>query len=222
MISKTTIKFLKNLSENNYREWFHEHRDEYQTAKKEFEEVISLLLSGICKFDKQLVGVTPKDSIFRINRDIRFSHDKSPYKSNFGGYMVRGGRKSPYAGYYLHIEPGTYFLSGGLYIPQPPVLKEVRNFIYDYTDEFLTIINDKKFKKHFGAVEGDRIQTVPKGFPKDFEHLDLLRFKSYNVSKLLSNDDLTKKDFIERSLEVFQAMKPFNDFLNRAVDESRK
>lgn len=222
MIDKSIINFLKELKRHNDREWFMKNKPGYEAAKKEFEHFVNRLIQGITRFDKDIAMVNAKDSVFRIFRDIRFSKDKSPYKENFGAYVVKGGRRSGYAGYYLHIEPGNSFLAGGVYMPPSPVLKSIRQEIFDHIDEFNDIIQNKKFKTHFTELMGEKLVSSPRGFPPGFEYIELLKHKHYSVWKQIQNEVLRKAEFLEYLLEMYAIMKPFNDFLNRAIDFSRE
>jgi uncharacterized protein (TIGR02453 family) len=135
MVKKTTLEFLSDLTDNNQREWFEANKKRYEAAKKDVAALVGELISGITSFDGNLAGLEAKDTLFRIFRDVRFSHDKSPYKNNMGAWMARGGRKSLFAGYYLHIEAGDKsFLAGGSYMPEAPVLKAIREAV-DYQPE---------------------------------------------------------------------------------------
>ena len=187
--------------------------------KQAFELYVLEVMGEIQKFDREAVNTAPKDCIFRIFRDIRFSKDKTPYKSNFGAYIARGGRKSPMAGYYLHIEPGTSMLAGGIYMPQPDVLKAIRTEIYHNIEEFKSILNDPKFRRHFTAIEAPRLSRPPKGFPADFPDISLLQYQYYSVAKMESDSAVIKPGFINEVSEVFRAMMPFNRFLNEAIKE---
>jgi len=219
MIDKTVFSFLKDLKKNNNREWFDENRERYQEARQAFELFISMVMGEIKKFDKEAVNVEPKDCIFRIFRDIRFSKDKTPYKTNFGAYIVRGGRKGSLAGYYLHIEPGASMLAGGVYMPQPDVLKAIRNEIYNNADEFKAILQNPTFRKHFGEIDAPRLSRPPKGFPPDFKDISLLQYQYYTITKSESDSAVVKSDYINEIREVFRAMVPFNRFLNEAIKE---
>lgn len=219
---ENSLKFLKALKKNNSKEWFDRNRKQYETAKAEFSGLISGLLADVAGFDKEIKFLSAKDCIFRINRDVRFSNDKSPYKTNFGGFIVRDGKKSSYAGYYVHIEPGGSFAGGGVYMPQPDVLKAVRQDIYDNTDAFKKIIRQKLFKNYFGEISGSKTTLAPKGFPKDFPDLDLLKFKDYTVIRNFRDEDVLHKNFTEEVKLTFQAMVPFNHFVNKAVAYMRE
>lgn len=219
MLSKDLLLFLKDLKENNYKEWFHENKPRYQKLKKEFEQFIALVIADISQFDKSIHNLEPKKCIFRINRDIRFSKDKSPYKTNFGGFIVPGGKKSGNAGYYIHIEPGNCFLAGGVYSPPGDILKAVRTEIYENTEDFKKIINDKNFKKHFKELmTEDMLKTAPKGFPKDFEDIDLLKYKHYTVAKSISDDVVTSEKYANEISETFKALFTFNNFINEGIN----
>ena len=219
MLSKDVLQFLSDLKENNYKEWFHENKPTYQKVKKEFEQFIAHIIADIAQFDDSVKTLEPKHCIFRINRDIRFSKDKSPYKTNFGGFIVPGGKNAGYAGYYLHIEPGNCFLAGGIYMPPADRLKAVRTEIYENTEDFKKIINDKNFKNHFKEITNeDKLKTAPKGFPKDFEDIDLLRNKHYTVMKPVSDKMIISEKFADEIHETFKALYPFNSFINEGID----
>lgn len=219
MLSKNIIQFLSDLKENNYKEWFHENKTQYQKAKKEFEQFVAITIAKIAQFDNSVQNLEPKHCMFRINRDIRFSKDKSPYKTNFGSFIVPGGKKSGNAGYYIHIEPGNCFLAGGVYSPAPDILKAVRTEIYDNNEDFKNIINDKNFKKHFKELmTEDMLKTAPKGFPKDFEDIDLLKYKHYTVAKNISDNVISSEKFIDEIQETFKALYPFNRFINDGIN----
>lgn len=221
MLSTQTLHFLSELKHNNNREWFHENKPRYEEAKKEFEGFIDLMINKISNFDNQVAGLLPKNCIFRIYRDIRFSRDKTPYKPNFGGFMAKGGRKSIYAGYYIHIEDNGSFLAGGLYNPPSAALKEVRNEIMNRTNEFKEIINTKNFKKYFEEIKGDKLKLAPKGFPKDFDDIELLKFKSYIVIHNINNEQVVKSDFPDYATKIFQEMYPLNSFFNQILEAVR-
>jgi len=219
MLSKNLLQFLSDLKENNYKEWFHENKPTYQVVKKEFEQFLAHSIASIAQFDKSVNNLEPKQCVFRINRDIRFSNDKSPYKTNFGGFIVPGGKKAGNAGYYIHIEPDNCFLAGGIYMPAPDKLKAVRTEIFENTDDFKKIINNKKFKSSFtGILSDDKLKTAPKGFPKDFEDIDLLRYKHYIVSKTINEDLVTSDKFLDEINNVFKTLHPFNSFINEAIN----
>ncbi|HKL07291.1 MAG TPA: DUF2461 domain-containing protein, partial [Bacteroidales bacterium] len=157
MISKNLFTFLRELRHNNHKEWFYEHKPIYQILRKQFEQLIAQTILAIAQFDDSVKTIEPKQCIFRINRDIRFSKDKSPYKNNFGAFIAPGGRNSGLAGYYIHLEPDNCLLAGGIYMPPPDRLKAVRTEIFENTEEFKKIIHHKNFKKHFGKIISDKM-----------------------------------------------------------------
>ena len=213
-----SLSFLKDLKNNNNREWFQSSRERYEEARQEFLAFLENIVNELGLMDPELGRVDYRSTVFRINRDIRFSKDKSPYKTNFGAFIVKGSKKSGNAGYYFHLEPGNSFAGGGIYHPMPEVLKKIRNEIYENAGEFIEIIRDKEFNDVFGDLwEGDMLKTPPKGFPGDFEYIGLLRYRSYTVwrdfdDKLILGDRLT-----EETLKIFGLLVPFNRFINFGI-----
>lgn len=218
MISKDTLAFLEELKLNNDKDWFDANRKRYQTAKKDVEGFLVKLIASLAEFDSGLIDLKPKECVFRIFRDVRFSKDKRPYKTNMGAYMSRGGRKSPYAGYYLHIEPGNNFLAAGVWMPPGEVLKNIRQEIDYNADEFKAILNKPSFKKVFPTLEGEKLKTAPRDYPKDHPEIEFLKHKSYLVMTPLKDKDLTDKGFIDKATKLYQEAKPLNDFINRTFD----
>lgn len=214
---KKVIDFLSGLKLNNNREWFEANKKQYEAAKLEFEGLLNKLIPMIYKFDPEIGLLTAKDCVFRIYRDVRFSKDKSPYKTNMGGYINKGGRKGMYAGYYVHIEPGSSMLAGGIYMPPPDVLKKARQEVYYHSEEFKSILNGKEFKKVFRQMEEDKLSRPPKDFPADFKDVDLLKYKSYTVLHTVKDETLLGKDLMEYIASVFKVLHPFNRFINRGL-----
>jgi uncharacterized protein (TIGR02453 family) len=214
---KTVLEFLDKLKVNNTREWFEANRKQYVMAKTEFEKFLNGLIPAVFSFDPEIGSLTAKDCIFRIFRDVRFSKDKSPYKTNMGGFICKGGRKGAYAGYYVHIEPGNSMLAGGIYMPPPDILKKARQEIYFNADEFKGILNAKDFKRNFKVMEDDKLIRPPKDFPADFKDIDLLKYKSYTVFHAMTDEVVMSKNLPEYIAGVFKVMHPFNRFLNRGL-----
>ncbi len=213
------FNFLKELSANNNREWFNNHRDEYEKARLEFENLLSLVISRISLFDESVKNIQPKDCTYRIYRDTRFSLDKTPYKIHFGGYINAHGKKSDHCGYYIHLEPGKSMLAGGSICLPPKVLKAVRQSIYDNIDEYREIVEDPQFKQYFPVVGEDFLKTAPKGFPKDFEYINYLKCKEYTCTYHVTDDFFLSNDFLEQTELVFRQFKRFADFLNYTIDD---
>ncbi len=160
------IDYLKALQQNNNREWFQANKASYDQARVSFELFLTRVIAGITTFDTSIGVPVPKECIFRIYRDVRFSPNKLPYKNHFGAYIAQGGRKSMLPGYYIHLEPGASFAGGGMYQPDPVMLKKIRQEIYFNADEMLTIVNDAGFKKTFGALSAeDALKRPPRDFP---------------------------------------------------------
>jgi uncharacterized protein (TIGR02453 family) len=220
MLQTTTLQFLKNLKKNNNKPWFDDHRKEYENAKTDFHQLISAIIAGIGKFDAPLSALTAKDCTFRINRDVRFSKDKSPYKTNMGASFNMGGKKLQSAGYYFHVEPGKSFIGGGLYMPMPPLLAKVRQEIDYNFDDWKKIVENKTFATIFKkGVDGiDYLVRPPKGYEETNPAISYLKMKNFIVSKPLTDKDLVDKKLSNEILKTFKAMKPFINFLNRGME----
>lgn len=211
--------FLSDLRQNNHKDWMDQNKARYQQAKKEFENLVKILIDRIALFDENIAGIQPKNCIFRLNRDIRFSHDKRPYKENMGAFIAREGKKGVDGGYYIHIQPGQSMLAGGTYMPPADVLKKIRQEI-DYNPEPLVeFMNSQPFQKFFGGFAGEKLKTAPKGYSPDHPHIDLLNLKSLIVTHSLTDQQAIRNDFPDYALEVFKAMKPLNDYLKLAINE---
>lgn len=217
MSTTNILNYLKQLQVNNNREWFNENKSLFLEVKESFEQLTEGFIAQISAFDPRIKDLKAKDCVFRIYRDVRFGKDKSPYKTHFGAYINQGGRKGKTCGYYIHIEPDATMIAGGIYGPPADVLFEIRDAIYADTDEFKEIIHSEEFVAHFGEIEGDKLKRAPKGFPKDFEDIELLKHKSFICTKMLTNDELCSPTFVAETMTLFKAMKPFNDFFNRAI-----
>lgn len=218
---KEILAFLRELRENNNREWFNENKDRYVRLKKEFDVFTGVLIDKITLFDPEIRGLEVKDCVYRIYRDVRFSPDKSPYKTHFASYIAtKGGRNSRRGGYYIHIQPDGCFLSGGIYCPEPAVLKKLRQDVYDNVDEFKQILDNKEFKKDFSGLDNTNIlKNVPSPFPKDCPDGDLLKHKDYTVLSPKPDSFFETGDVLSKILTVFEKLYPFNRFLNYTIDE---
>ena len=222
MLKSSTLNFLKGLKKNNNKAWFDQHREKYEQAKEDYCGFIQKLIDYHGKADPGIKSLLSTQCMFRINRDIRFSKDKSPYKTNFGASITMGGKKSGFAGYYFHCEPGESFIGGGIWMPMPPALKKVRQEIDYAFEEFSKIIGSKKFKKVYGGIyreEGILLSKVPQGFEKDNPAAEYLKMKSYIALKSLSDVDLTSQKLFRQSTEAMETLYPLLQFLNKALKD---
>ncbi|KAA6328061.1 hypothetical protein EZS27_023003 [termite gut metagenome] len=221
MDTSLIFRFLKELTVNNNREWFNEHRDEYERVKREFEIFLSIIISRISLFDESIKGVQAKDCMYRIYRDTRFSADKTPYKTHIGGYINAKGKKSNYCGYYIHLEPGNCLLAGGSICIPPNLLKAIRQGIYDNIDEYISIVEDPAFKRYFSVVGENFLKTAPKGFPKDFKYLDYLKCKEYTCSYNVTEEFflISESEMFDKIEKAFRQLKRFADFVNCIIDD---
>jgi uncharacterized protein (TIGR02453 family) len=221
MLEPQTLKFLSQLKKNNNKPWFDAHRPQYEAARIDFSNFIQLLIDALQKSDTTITGITAKDSQFRINRDVRFSKDKRPYKDNFGAFIARGGKKSMYAGYYFHLAPGNSFIGGGLWQPEPANLKKVRQEIDYNWEEFQSIVKNKTFKKIFGDLykgEDMSLKRMPKGYAEDHPAISYLKLQSLIAEQKIADEELTKTTLHKKSLAAFQALQPLLNFINRSLE----
>jgi uncharacterized protein (TIGR02453 family) len=218
MNTQSILDFLSGLVQNNNREWMEANRSQYNQARAAFEEIVNHLIIEIAAFDSSAQGLVPKDCIFRLNRDIRFSKDKSPYKTHFGAYIAEGGKKSQSAGYYLHLEPNNNsLLAGGMYVPTGDSLKKIRQEVDYNPSELMKIVSDPMFMRYFDKIQGEKLKTSPKGYSPDHPNIEFLKLKSYTIVHSISDEWVTNRSFLQDSVDVFKAMVPLNGFLNVAV-----
>ncbi|MGL4368941.1 MAG: DUF2461 domain-containing protein [Spirochaetota bacterium] len=218
MIRKETFEFLEKLKKNNSREWFNANRELYNDAYWNISDLAFYLIGGIRSFDATVEGVEPKDCIFRLMRDTRFAADKTPYKTNFGIFIKQNGRRSPGAGYYLHIEPGNCLVSGGIYMPPSAQLSAIRAELARDPDTMRAILRNPALKKEFGFLTGETVKTAPRGYAKDHPALDLLKFKNYCVGRNLPDSAVITEKFPESCLRSFRVLRDFNQYLNRIMN----
>jgi uncharacterized protein (TIGR02453 family) len=222
MLQSFTLKFLKDLKKNNNKPWFDAHRKEYENAKIDFTNFIQSVIDTFSKKDVSLKNIVAKDCLFRINRDIRFSKDKSPYKTNFGASINKGGRKAfNSAGYYFHLEPGQCFVGGGLYMPMPDDLKKLRQEIDYNLSDFKKIISSKKFKSVYKDLDKSKeflLSRVPKGYEPDNPAAEYLKLKSFIAITNIKDATLTSKDLVKSAISAFEALAPLVHFINRGLD----
>jgi uncharacterized protein (TIGR02453 family) len=220
MLQPSTLKFLKSLKKNNNKPWFDAHRKDYESAKEDFSAFVQAVIDKHGKKDKTINQLKAKDCMFRINRDVRFSKDKSPYKTNMGAYINRGGKKSVFGGYYFHCEPGESFMGGGLWMPMPPELNKVRQEIDYNFNEFKKIVQSKKFKSIYKDLSRSVeyvLTRVPKGYEPTNPAAEYLKMKSFVALANLKDSDITSKNLISKTVEAFEALQPLVEFINEAV-----
>lgn len=222
MLQPSTLKFLKDLKKNNNREWFEKNRKSYEAAKADVVALTEAVIAQFGRKDESIAHLHAKDCMFRINRDVRFSKNKDPYKTNMGAYICSGGKKSPLAGYYIHIEPGACFMGGGSYMGEPDTLKKIRQEIDYNWDTFSRIVHGKKFKSLYGELdrsEGMSLSREPKGYEKGNPAIEYIKLKSWVGTTVLDDADLTAKDLVKKITAAFETLQPLVIFLNRAISE---
>lgn len=222
MLQPATLHFLKALKKNNSKEWFDKNRKSYEAAKADFALFVQEIINQFSKKEPSVSGLLAKNCMFRINRDVRFSKDKSPYKTNMGAYINSGGKKSILAGYYFHCEPGQAFMGGGLWMPMPPELSKIRQELdYNYAD-FKKVLNNKKFKSVYGDLSRSAEYTLvrlPKGYEAGNPAGEYLKLKSFVALATINNTDLTSKDLVKKTVAAFEALQPLVHFINHALAE---
>ncbi len=217
MLAKETLDFLKKLEKNNDREWFTANKKFFYDANNNVIAMTDLLIGLISKFDPTVVGLDPKSCTFRIYRDVRFSKDKSPYKTNLGAFIAPGGRKAMSPGYYFHVQPGMLFAAAGKHMPDASELLKIRNAVAANTKEFRKIVEAKKFADRFGALDGDRLSRPPKGFAADHEAIEYLKLKSFTVTEQFTEKDAVSTAYPKMLAESFKAAYPLIEFLRSAM-----
>lgn len=220
MLQKSTIQFLKQLKKNNNKPWFDAHRSEYEAARADYAAFIQKVIDTHGKKDPAIKHLVAKDCMFRINRDVRFSKDKSPYKTNFGASINQGGKQAVHsAGYYFHFEPGASFSGGGIWMPPADVLRNIRQEIDYNLGDFTKILQSRSFKSIYGGLDADKeykLSRVPKGYEPENPAADYLKFKSYIASVAISDEDLASPGLLKKIVRSFEALQPLIQFLNQA------
>lgn len=212
------LEFLAGLQANNSLDWMHAHKAQQQAAAADFEALVQALMGELALEDPAVAGLRPRDLVFRLNRDTRFSADKSPYKAAFRAHLGPAGRLPIPVGYYLHLEPGNSFLGGGLYAAQfPGATARIRQAIAESGQEFLQLVQEPFFAAHFELV-GEKLKKVPQGFDPALPQSDYLKYKSWALEYHLPDESLLDRPaFVRQAAEVFLRMRPFNQYLNRAL-----
>lgn len=217
-LTKKTFEFLKGIKLNNNRDWLEANRPLYEASKKEMETLTEAMLKEMLPFEPLFAATTPKSCLFRLNRDVRFSADKSPYKTAFGSYMSPNGKNAYHGGYYLHVEPGNCFVAAGVWMPQGETIAKIRQEIDYNADQLIKIIENKSFKANFSKIEGEQLKKAPKGYDPTHPAIDLLRYKSWTVSHKFTLDEMLQTDFSKSFGKLAKQLKPFNDFFTLAIE----
>ena len=211
---KPALEFLKGLKRNNNRAWFQAHRADFDNASQAFEDFVAAVIDELAPTEG-LRGISPKDCIFRIHRDVRFSKDKTPYKTHMGAYIAPGGRKSMAVGYYIQISPdGGSIIAGGLHEPDPKRLAKFRQAIERDPRPFKKIVGAKAFREYFGEVEGEKLATAPRGYSRDHPEIELLRMKQITVFHRIPDRQLLAPGLVKETVKGFKLMKPFLVYLD--------
>jgi len=221
MLTKESLQFLDDLKKNNNRDWFQDNKKRYEIFKKDYHQLVSDFLDVMKPLDPSLELLEVKNCTFRINRDIRFSKDKSPYKAHLGVWMSPGAKGANRAGYYVHIEKGASFIAGGFYSPEAEDLKKVRKEIAFFHEDLEGILADKDFKKEFENLdinENNSLKSMPRGYEKDHPAIEFLKLKSFTATQKYDFSEVTKKDFVSKMSQKLIALKPLIDFINRALE----
>ena len=219
MNTQMILDYLTELSANNNREWYHAHKAEYQAANGQFEELIQALMLKIGEFDGSILAHAPRELTFKLVRDTRFSHDKSPYNPAFRAHISSMGKLPIPVGYYLMLKPGGQsFLGGGLFADMfKDATRMVRDYISKHGSEWEAIITAPSFQEHF-TVGGSALKNVPAGYEKDHPQAEYLKYKSWYLEYPIQDKDLADSDlFLTKAADIFRLMKPFNDYLNSAL-----
>ena len=218
MIQASTLQFLKALKKNNNREWFEKNRPKYENAKQDYLAFVTEVLDGMKLKDKTLHFLEPKQCVFRIHRDARFSKNKDPYKTNFGASFSLGAKKIDTAGYYFHLEPGACFIGGGFWFPMAPELNKIRQEMDYCFKEFKSIINAKKFKNNYGVLnETDKLVRPPKGYEPNNPAIEYLKLKNFTATMEITDADVLNKNLVKKVISSFEALSPLVHFLNKAI-----
>jgi len=213
------VNFLRQLKRNNNREWFEKHKVSYEEQVKFPMQCLIASLQPYFEAFGPTFDVNPKRSLFRIYRDIRFSKDKTPYKTHVAAhFVVRGTTKGTEgSGYYVHIEPGEIYVGGGIYMPDGDQLKKIRRAISEKDDEFLSIVKNRKFAKLFGKIEGDALKRIPQGYEDGHPMSEWLKLKQFFVGVEWKEGRCYRAGFVKEVAEVFETASPLVEFLNEAA-----
>lgn len=219
MLKKDTLKFIKDVAENNNREWFAEHKPKYEAAKLDVLELVAAIIPELAKVDPLISADSdPKKNLMRIYRDVRFSKNKDPYKNNFGMWFSAKGKGGNEPGYYLHIQPGKSFIAGGYWMPEAAHLKLIRQEIDYNIDEFKEIISAEDFTKNFSLSTGNALKNAPKGYDPADPNIEYLKLKSFEASTTISDEEFFKPSLVNKLISSFGALQPLVAFLRNAIN----
>jgi uncharacterized protein (TIGR02453 family) len=221
MLQRQTLTFLTQLKQNNNAAWFAANRPVYEAARTDFQQVVAQVLTTLAASDPAIAEarLDPRKCVFRINRDVRFSADKTPYKSHFAAWFNVGGKGSPTAGYYLHVEPGASFVAGGMYMPASDVLSRIRQEIDYDLNAFEALLNQPAFVQQFKELSGEHmLKRPPKGYDEANPALRYLKLKSFIASRPLSDSELSMPELTKQVETAFAGLQPLIAFLNKALD----
>ena len=212
------VKFLHQLAANNNKVWFDAHRDEYQTLRAEFTDFVADLILGMAEFDESVRQVNPRESLFRINRDMRFSKDKSPYNTTFSAAICPEGRNSGWPTYYFHVnERGTLLQAAGIYMPDKQTLTRIRDDIATHPERLEKILHAAAFKREFGQITGDSLKRPPAGYGADLPLIDEIKRTSFNVFKEYAVQGLDEHQMLSHMVGHFKHMYPFVSWMRAAI-----
>lgn len=220
MLSKDSLQFLDDLKANNNRDWFLDNKKRYEVFKKDYHQLVGDFLNAMKPLDPSLEMLEVKNCTFRINRDIRFSKDKSPYKDHIGVWLSSGSKGMNRSGYYIHIARAGSFIAGGFYCPEAEDLKKMRREIAFFYEDLEEILNEKNFKREFcdfDRNEANTLKNPPRGYEKDHPAIEFLKLKSFETSQKFDIEEVTKEDFVAKMSNKLISLKPLNEFINRAL-----
>jgi uncharacterized protein (TIGR02453 family) len=215
VIQKSGFNFLQKLKKNNHRDWFNANKTTFQQEVELVEQFAEALLRELNRHD-EIETLSGKKSLHRIYRDIRFSSDKTPYKSNWSGYFKRA-TKFRRGGYYFHLEPGNSYIAGGFWAPNAQDLKRVRDDIAFDATPLRKILKSKSFTSTFGALHGEQLKTAPKGFEAGHEAIDLLRYKQFLLIRRFTDKEVLSDSFLKEANQTFKNMRPFFDYMSEVL-----
>jgi uncharacterized protein (TIGR02453 family) len=219
MLTKEALQFIEDLTANNTREWFLDNKKRYEKFKTDYQNLVAEFLSAMKPLDPSLEILEVKNCMFRINRDIRFSKDKTPYKNHLGIWMSTGVKGTNRAGYYIHIGKNESFIAAGCYVPEAEDLKKIRKEIAFFYEDLEEIVAEKSFQKIFKNLDqNNALKNAPKNYEKDHPAIDFLKLKSFTATDKFDFNEATNTDFVQKTAAKLIVLKPLNDFLNRALN----